>query len=133
MAKGGLNPKSLIKIQDALEILSMINRMRYNSYDDDIINKINNMSSLDRVSSLLKYLSKNGDKRSRENAKYMINLLHNIDSIKNDVSYLRNLKKENNEVHAAVKTTIDNKNLYKKETDFFNKIITFLNYLNGEE
>lgn len=131
MGNRRLDPNFIIKIQDMMDIMYSLNRIRSNNYDDDLIDEIKKMNSIDKTESLLKILSKNGNKITRVNSNYLIRLMRDVDSVKRDVNYMKNANKKNSEN----KNYISKLNCDESEENgnFLSKIMFFLNSLNDEE
>jgi len=80
----------LLKMQDLMEILYILNRIKYDSYDDDDVNEIKNMSEIDRTENMIRILCKNSDKTTKGNADHVINLMRDMDSVNRDMCHTDN-------------------------------------------
>lgn len=132
MYRGKTDPKSFLIMEDILEILYILNRMRNNSYDYDYVKNVNKMSEMDRLEDFIKLLFSNKDKKTKESAKKLMSLIQDIDSVKYGINNLHhNEYKEREELYLKPKFK---ENLYTEGDDgLFNKLIFFLKSLNDEE
>lgn len=125
MRKRGPDINSLLMMQDIMDILLKLNRIKDNSYDRSFSKYLDNMPPIDKVQNIIKYISQNTDNTTKENAEIFINILKNIDEVNNNM----NQKKYGNH---NISSNLSNNSTYNKN-DLFNKIKYFLKSLNDEE
>ena len=128
MKKKGPDINSLSKMQDIMDILYKLNRIKDNSYDVNYLKHINEMPPIDKAQNILKYISQNTDNATKDNAEMFINILKNIDEVKLNVNNMNQNKHGNNNISSNL-----NKKLTYDNNDLFNKIKFFLKSLNDEE
>lgn len=122
---------SLLIMQDLMDILYKINRIKDNSYDQNFTKQLDNMPPIDKAQNMIRYFSKNGDSMTRKNADIFINILKNINEVninKNNVSNKNNngsYQKYNNNSNLG-------KNSIFEDSNLFNKLKYFLKSLNDE-
>lgn len=126
MSKKKPDINSLVKMQDMMDILYKLNRIKDNSYDQKISKHLDNMPPINKAQDILKYISRDTDNMSKENAELFINILKNIDEVKN------NLNNINQKKHEKYNISSNNNPIYN-ENDLFGKIKNFLKSLNDKE
>lgn len=128
MYKKGPDINSLLKMQDIMDILYKVNRIKDNSYDENYSKHLDNMPPIDKAQNIIKYISQNTDNMTKENAEIFIKILKNIDEVKYNVNNM------NQKRYGKSKTgsNLSNKQTYKTG-DTFDKIKNFLKSLNDEE
>lgn len=119
---------SLLKMQDMMDILYKLNRIKDNSYDENYSKHFNNMPPIDKVQNIIKYISQNTDKTTKDSAELFINILNNIDEVKWNMNNM-NQKKYGK---SNIGSNLSNKQTYSNN-DYLNKIKLFLKSLNDEE
>lgn len=116
---------SLLKLQDIMDILYKMNRIKDNSYDKKISKNLDNMPPIDKAQNILKYIFQNTDNMTKENAEMFINMLKNMDKYNNNENQRKYRKPDIGSKLGKNSTYYNN--------DIFNKIKYFLNSLNDEE
>lgn len=129
---------SLFKVQDIIDILYRINRIKDNSYDQNFKGQLDNMPPFDRAQNIIKYISKNSDDMTKKNADIFINILKNI----NEVNYngknfrgqqnFRNQKNNRNKNYRMYRTNSNSRNYPISDNTFIEKLKNFLKLLNDE-
>ncbi|MBP1926551.1 hypothetical protein J2Z76_002420 [Sedimentibacter acidaminivorans] len=122
---------SLLKMQDVIDILYRINRIKDNSYDQNLKGQLDNMPPLDRAQNIIKYISKNSDDMTKKNADIFINILKNINEVNHNGSNFRN--RNNNKNHKIYRTNSNPRNYpIIDNNSFVEKIKNILKLLNDE-
>ncbi len=120
---------SLLKMQDIIDILYIINRIKDNSYDQNFKGQLDNMPPLDRAQNIIKYISKNSDDMTRKNVDILMNILQNI----NEVNHNRNNFRNNNINYRGYKTKSNLGNYpISDKNNYIEKLKKFLKLLNDE-
>lgn len=114
------DPNSLLIVQDLMDILYKIKRIKGNSYDNIFSDKLNNLPPLDRAESLIRYMSKNNN--SSQNAEIFINILRNLEMLNQNQSH-----SQRGNYSSKMQNSMHNDN------DIISKIKFFLKSLNDEE
>lgn len=122
MRRKGPDVVSLLKLQDMLDVLNTLNRIKDNSYDREASNNLNDMNFMDKTESLMRHISDNADGNTRQNAEALINILRNLDMLNNNYRYGKTGKRPEG-----------SRNLSYSESGMLNKIKFFLKSLNDEE
>lgn len=128
MYKKGPDINSLLKMQDIMDILYKLNRIKDNSYDENYSKHLDNMPPIDKAQNIIKYISQNTDNTTKENAEMFIKILKNIDEVKYNVNNM-NQKRYGK---SKIGSNSSNKQIYNNG-DTFDKIKNFLKSLNDEE
>jgi len=126
--KNGIDINSLLKMQDMMDILYKLNRIKDNSYDENYSKHLDNMPPIDKAQNIIKYISQNTDNTTKENAERFIKILKNIDEVKYNVNNM-NQKKYGK---TNIGSNLSNKQIYNNG-DTFDKIKKILKLLNDEE
>ena len=128
MYKKGPDINSLLKMQDIMDILYKLNRIKDNSYDENYSKYLDNMPPIDKAQNIIKYISQNTDNTTKDNAEMFIKILKNIDEVKYNVNNMNQKRygKPN------IGSNLNNKQTYNN-SDIFDKIKNFLKSLNDEE
>jgi len=126
--KKGPDINSLLKMQDIMDILYKLNRIKDNSYDENYSKHLDNMPPIDKAQNIIKYISQNTDNTTKENAEMFIKILKNIDEVKYNVNNM-NQKRYGK---SKIGSNSSNKQIYNNG-DTFDKIKNFLKSLNDEE
>lgn len=113
------DPNSLLIVEDLMDILYKIKRIKGNSYDNNFTDKLNNLPPIDRAESLIRYMSKNNNNNSSHNAEIFINILRNLEMLNQNQNHRQrdNYGRMQNSMH----------------NDIISKIKFFLKSLNDEE
>lgn len=121
MRRKGADVVSLLKLQDMIDVLNALNRIKDNSYDQEIYDNLNDMNFRDKAESIMRHISKNTDGNTRQNAEIFIDILRNIDML------------NNNQYNKNKKRYYMGRNLSYGQSDLLDKIKFFLKSLNDEE
>lgn len=122
---------SLFKIQDIIDILYRVNRIKDNSYDQNFRGQLDNMPPFDRAQNIIKYISKNGDDVTKKNADIFINILKNINEVNNGNNF-RNQKNNRNKNYRMYRTNSNSRNYPISDNTLIEKLKNFLKLLNDE-
>jgi len=128
MYKKGPDINSLLKMQDIMDILYKLNRIKDNSYDENYSKYLDNMPPIDKAQNIIKYISQNTDNTTKDNAEMFIKILKNIDEVKYNVNNMNHKRYEK----PNIGSNLNNKQTYNN-SDIFDKIKNFLKSLNDEE
>jgi hypothetical protein len=126
---------SLLIMQDLIDILYKVNRIKDNSYDPNFTRQFDNMQPIDKVQNIIKYISKNTDRRTRKNADILINILGNINEVNRSESSNRkkNSDRNKNKNNQKYSTSLNvGRNSIYDSNSLLNKLKYFLKSLNDE-
>jgi len=126
LRKRGSEINSLLVMQDMMDILYKLNRIKDNSYDENFSKHLDNIPPIDKAQNIIKFISQNADNTTKESAELFINILKNIDEVKWNVNNINQKK------YGKSNIGLSNKSKYNNN-DFLNKIKYFLKSLNDEE
>lgn len=111
-----------------MEILYKVNRIRNNTYDEEYMEKLRNMNTIDRTEKFIEFLNYGGDKRLKDNSKHIMDLMHHMDSVKKEMDFL----KGKDVTEEEYRTSTFAKDIKNSSENSFYKIINFLKSLNVE-
>jgi len=135
---------SLMKVQDIIDVLYKINRIKDNSYDQNFNRQLNNMPPVDKAQDIIKYISKNSDLMTRQNADILIDILRNVNEVNHNINSNirssknnrngRNTENIRNSKNSENYKNVSNSKKYsiKSDDNFLDKIKNFLKLLNDE-
>jgi len=130
-------------MQDIIDILYKINRIKENSYDQNFTRQLDNMPPIDKAQNLIRYISNNTDSVNRKNADILINILKNINEVNNNnngnhnknkkININRNKNFQNIQKNKKYdnSSNIDSNSIYDNDS-LLSKLKFFLKSLNDE-